>query len=96
MKIDTKRQLIDYSVADTLSIPSGGLTVTAGGLTVTAGGLTITAGGLTVTAGAVIIPTATPAANATGVAGSIAWDASYIYVCTATNTWERVALTGSY
>ena len=93
MKIDPKRQLIDYSVADTLSIPSGGLTVTAGGLTVTAGGLTVTAGGLTVTAGAVIIPTKTPSASSSaGVAGSIAWDASYIYVCTATNTWERAAV----
>jgi len=35
----------------------------------------------------------TPAsASATGVAGSICWDASYIYVCTATNTWKRVAI----
>ena len=35
----------------------------------------------------------TPAsASATGTAGTIAWDASYIYVCTATNTWKRVAI----
>jgi hypothetical protein len=35
----------------------------------------------------------TPAsASATGVAGSICWDSSYIYVCTATNTWKRVAI----
>jgi hypothetical protein len=35
----------------------------------------------------------TPAsASATGTQGQIAWDASYIYVCTATNTWKRVAL----
>jgi hypothetical protein len=32
----------------------------------------------------------TPAA---GNAGEICWDASYIYVCTATNTWCRAALT---
>ena len=31
-------------------------------------------------------------ASDTGVAGSIAWDASYIYVCSATNTWLRVAI----
>lgn len=31
-------------------------------------------------------------ASDTGVAGQIAWDASYIYVCTATNTWKRVAI----
>jgi len=35
----------------------------------------------------------TPAsATATGNAGDIAWDADYIYVCTATNTWKRTAL----
>ena len=35
----------------------------------------------------------TPAsATATGTQGQIAWDANYIYVCTATNTWKRVAL----
>ena len=40
-----------------------------------------------------IIPTHTPAsASATGIAGEIAWDANYLYVCTATNTWKRVAL----
>ena len=40
-----------------------------------------------------VIPTFTPAsASATGVAGQIAWDGSFIYVCTATNTWVRAAL----
>jgi hypothetical protein len=35
----------------------------------------------------------TPAsASATGNAGDIAWDSSYIYVCVATNTWKRVAI----
>ena len=35
----------------------------------------------------------TPAsASATGAAGEICWDASYIYVCTATNTWKRTAI----
>jgi hypothetical protein len=35
----------------------------------------------------------TPAsATATGTAGTIAWDTSYIYVCTATNTWKRAAI----
>ena len=35
----------------------------------------------------------TPAsATATGTAGEICWDANYIYVCTATNTWRRTAL----
>lgn len=35
----------------------------------------------------------TPAsAGAAGNAGDICWDASYIYVCTATNAWERAAI----
>lgn len=35
----------------------------------------------------------TPAsAGATGNQGDIAWDSSYIYICTATNTWKRVAI----
>jgi hypothetical protein len=36
----------------------------------------------------------TPAsATDSGNAGEIAWDADYIYVCTATNAWKRAALT---
>lgn len=30
--------------------------------------------------------------SATGIVGEIIWDASYIYVCTAVNTWKRIAL----
>jgi len=40
-----------------------------------------------------IIPTHTPAsATAAGTTGEVAWDANYLYVCTATNTWKRAAL----
>lgn len=40
-----------------------------------------------------ILASHTPAsATAAGVAGSVAWDASFIYICTATNTWKRVAI----
>lgn len=43
--------------------------------------------------GDLIVATKTPAsAAATGVAGTIAWDANYVYVCTATNTWKRAAI----
>tara|TARA_R110000803_G_scaffold79565_3_gene145243 strand:- start:1424 stop:1780 length:357 start_codon:yes stop_codon:yes gene_type:complete len=39
------------------------------------------------------VATSTPAsASATGTTGTIAWDTSYIYVCTATDTWKRVAI----
>lgn len=31
-------------------------------------------------------------AASTGVTGTITWDAGFIYVCTATNTWKRVAI----
>jgi hypothetical protein len=35
----------------------------------------------------------TPAsATAAGVAGEICWDASYVYVCVAANTWKRSAI----
>jgi hypothetical protein len=37
--------------------------------------------------------TKTPAsATATGTKGDICWDANYIYVCVATNTWKRTAI----
>ena len=41
-------------------------------------------------------PQTTKASNATGTVGQICWDANYIYVCTATNTWKRSPLTGGY
>jgi hypothetical protein len=31
-------------------------------------------------------------ASSAGKAGSIAYDSTYLYICTATNTWKRVAL----
>jgi hypothetical protein len=38
----------------------------------------------------------TPASNGAGVQGEWAWDENYFYVCSATNTWKRAALTGGY
>ena len=37
-----------------------------------------------------------PASNAACTVGEIAWDASYIYCCTASGVWKRAALTGGY
>lgn len=35
----------------------------------------------------------TPAsASATGTQGEVAWDSSFVYVCTATDTWKRAAI----
>jgi hypothetical protein len=31
-------------------------------------------------------------ATATGVVGTSTWDDSYLYICIATNTWKRVAI----
>jgi len=41
-----------------------------------------------------IFPTiaAPSSASATGTAGEVRWDANYVYVCVATNTWKRSAL----
>lgn len=50
--------------------------------------ITFTTGGA-----AFLAPLTTPAsASATGKAGSIVWDANFIYICVATNTWKRVAI----
>ena len=41
----------------------------------------------------ITIYTKTPAsATAIGTTGMIAWDSSYLYVCVATNTWKRSAI----
>lgn len=51
------------------------------------GTLTVSgANGLTLSA------TASPTGTGTGVVGQIAWDTAYLYVCTATNDWRRIAL----
>jgi hypothetical protein len=90
--------------SDAKSLTSAGLTLSnSGGTTVAtlgagggtgatfAGGVNVT-GQLAVT-GDTIIATETPAsASASGTAGQVAWDADYIYICTATDTWKRVAI----
>ena len=63
--------------ANTLRLSSTAATIT-GTLTVS-GALTLTA-------------TATPTGTGTGAVGQIAWDTAYLYVCTATNDWRRIAL----
>jgi len=42
------------------------------------------------------VPNGTKTATATGTAGQISYDANYVYICTATDTWKRAALTGGY
>ena len=52
-------------------------------------------GNITLT-GLLSAPQTTKASNAVGTTGQMCWDANYIYVCTATNTWKRSPLTGGY
>ena len=51
------------------------------------------AGAVTIAGTVIHTLSATPAsATAAGTVGTMSWDANYIYICTATNTWKRVAL----
>ena len=43
-----------------------------------------------------ILNAKSPASSSTGTTGDIAWDTGFLYVCTTTDTWKRVALTGGY
>ena len=63
----------------------GGATTVAGTLTATD---TVSAPSLKVTS------SYTPStSSSTGVTGQIVWDSSYVYICVATNTWKRAAIT---
>lgn len=42
--------------------------------------------------GVVLLVDPPASATASGTAGQIAFDASYIYICTATDTWQRAAI----
>ncbi len=70
-------------------------TTSTTGAIITAGGLGV-AKNLVIGAQLVVAATASPAAADACTAGRIVWDASYVYVCTATGVWKRSALTGSY
>ena len=52
----------------------------------------ITANSSMVLGGSLRAPLVTRTGSSTGVAGQIAWDNNYIYVCTATNVWKRASL----
>jgi hypothetical protein len=66
----------------------------AAGATATAVATFNSNGNFGITGNTLNIPvTRTPAsASATGTTGDICWDASYIYVCVATDTWKRTAI----
>jgi hypothetical protein len=59
----------------------------------TEGGEVDISSGQVAVAGSLIISTHTPSSSHdAGVAGTIAWDSSYFYICTAPNTWTRAPL----
>jgi len=73
-------------------------TITAGAITIpntdgTSGQVLATNGSGTLAWSATKITAGAPASStATGTAGEIRYDASYIYICTAANIWARVAI----
>ncbi len=76
------------STARFLILETGQIAALVSALTVTDGG-----DSTVITPDRFRAPLRTPAsAGATGTAGDISWDANYIYICTATNTWKRVAI----
>lgn len=53
--------------------------------------------GITTTGGVVPGFVSVPASDsAPGVAGSLAYESGWLYVCVATDTWERVAIAGGF
>lgn len=57
------------------------------------GGAATFEGAVTIAGTVIHTLSATPAsASAAGTVGTMSWDANYIYICTATNTWKRVAI----
>lgn len=79
------------SAANALAIACGG----AQRLNINSTSMTLNGIGLVCGTGKTInipSPTVPGTAGATGSAGDISWDSSYIYVCVATNTWKRAAL----
>jgi hypothetical protein len=79
------------------TLTTNGALVVAGGVGVSGamnvGGAATFAGAVTVAGTVIHTLSATPAsASATGTVGTMSWDANYIYICTAANTWKRVAI----
>jgi hypothetical protein len=57
------------------------------------GSLNVEGGTLNMDGGTINNTLQTPASSSdTGTTGTIRWDADYIYICTATDNWKRVAI----
>jgi hypothetical protein len=69
------------------------ITAPAVRFSMTPAGAATFAGAVTIAGTVIHTLSATPAsATAAGTVGTMSWDTNYIYICTATNTWKRVAI----
>ena len=91
--------VLDKPLATSGGITAGQNSGTGGSLTLngaTSGSaaFTVAADGSSVAVNKLfVLPTRVPAsANAAGVAGTVTWGDGFVYVCIATNTWQRAAL----
>ena len=73
--------------------PDVGLFRSAAGVIKVTDGSNTSAGDGTISGQLRSVGTAPASATATGTAGDVRYDASYIYICTATDTWKRAAIT---
>ena len=90
-KADTALQAAN-NLSDLAAKPTARANLDLGTIATQAANSVALTGG-TISGATIVIPTAAPAsASASGTAGTITWDADYVYVCTATNTWKRVAI----
>ena len=82
-----------YLHASTTTIQDTTATTGATLLSVVAGAAQTTKSVVLQTGGRIQAPLTTPTTSGeTGTAGTIAWDANFVYICTSANTWKRVAL----
>lgn len=73
-----------------VKINSNFANLSSSGITI---GNLITTGYANVTSNLIASGSYVPAtASASGVAGTIIWDANYVYVCVATGTWKRASI----
>ncbi len=82
---------VSGSVATATTTPA--VTLTLGAITPTSVAASGAITALSVAGTTTLLASAAPAsAGAAGVTGTITWDAGFVYICVATNTWVRAAI----
>jgi hypothetical protein len=84
---DTYSRTMTVGGNPTLSVDGsiGGTTITASGI------ITGNGSGLTNLSDRVLVSGTPASAGASGLPGQVRYDSSYLYICTATNTWRRIS-----